>query len=72
MTIPSPLSPEAWMTHLFSAQAACKGQVIRRKLRDVERYAGRAKFEQELRRRGFHAVENAGQIKYFAIRSQSA
>tara|TARA_R100001369_G_scaffold50394_2_gene77128 strand:+ start:343 stop:570 length:228 start_codon:yes stop_codon:yes gene_type:complete len=65
MTIPAPLSPEAWVTHLFTAKAARQGAVIRRNLRDVERYVGRAKFEEELRRRGFHAVENAGQIVIF-------
>ncbi|MEQ6203311.1 N-(5'-phosphoribosyl)anthranilate isomerase [Sulfitobacter sp. HNIBRBA2951] len=65
MSIPAPLSPDAWMTHLFSAKTARQGGVVRRKLRDVERYVGRDVFENELKRRGYHAVENAGQLIVF-------
>ncbi|NIZ13865.1 N-(5'-phosphoribosyl)anthranilate isomerase [Phaeobacter sp. HF9A] len=65
MSCPSPLSPDAWITHLFSSKAACQGGVIRRKIRDIDRYVGRAAFEAELKRRGFHAVENAGQMVIF-------
>ena len=65
MPLPAPLSADAWMQHLFSSQAAHKGAVIRRKIRDIERYVGRATFEAELKRRGFHAVENAGQMVIF-------
>ena len=53
------------MIDLFSTRAAAKGGVIRRSIRDVERYVGRAEFDQEIRRRGFHAVENAGQLVIF-------
>ena len=62
---PSPLSPNQWMLDLFSSQAAVSGSVIRRKLRDIERYVGFQEFERELARRGFHAVENAGQLVIF-------
>lgn len=65
MAIPAPLSPDAWVTHLFSAKAAREGGVIRRRLRDIERYVGRDVFETELRRRGYHAAENAGQLVIF-------
>lgn len=65
MPIPAPLSAEAWLQHLFSSKAAQNGAVIRRKSRDIERYVGRAAFEAELKRRGYHAVENAGQIVIF-------
>lgn len=65
MSIPAPLSPDAWVTHLFSSKAAREGSVIRRKSRDIERYVGRVTFENELRRRGYHAVENAGQMVIF-------
>ncbi len=54
-----------WMIDLFSARAAARGGVIRRKIRDIERYVGRREFDDELRRRGFHAVENAGQLVIF-------
>jgi len=65
MSIPAPLSPDAWVTHLFTAKAAREGGVVRRNLRDIERYVGRTAFEAELRRRGYHAVENAGQLIIF-------
>lgn len=65
MPIPAPLSSDAWITDLFSSKAARQGAVIRRKLRDIERYVGRSRFENELRRRGYHAVENAGQLIIF-------
>ena len=65
MALPAPLSPDAWVTHVFSAKAAREGGVIRRKLRDIERYVGREAFENELKRRGYHAVENAGQLIIF-------
>ncbi|SFS56296.1 hypothetical protein SAMN04488040_0967 [Sulfitobacter marinus] len=62
---PSPLSPNQWVLDLFSSKSARSGGVIRRKMRDIERYVGKAEFEQELMRRGFHAVENAGQLVIF-------
>ncbi|QBF32086.1 N-(5'-phosphoribosyl)anthranilate isomerase [Thalassococcus sp. S3] len=61
----SPLSPENYLRDIFSARAAREGGVIRRKRRDIYRFVGRARFEDELRRRGFHAVENGGQIVIF-------
>ena len=65
MNIPAPLSPDAWVTHLFSAKSAREGGIVRRKIRDIERYVGRDAFEKELSRRGYHAVENAGQLVIF-------
>ncbi|OUS37707.1 N-(5'-phosphoribosyl)anthranilate isomerase [Rhodobacterales bacterium 56_14_T64] len=65
MPVPAPLSAETWMQQLFSSKAARNGAVIRRKTRDIERYVGRSAFEAELRRRCYHAVENAGQIVIF-------
>ena len=65
MPVPAPLSADAWVRHLFSSKAAAEGGIIRRKIRDIERYVGRGAFEDELRRRGFHAVENAGQLVIF-------
>ena len=62
---PSPLAPETWMRDVFSAKQVSAGGVIRRKLRDIEKYAGRDAFENELRRRGFHAVENSGHLIIF-------
>ena len=66
--LPEVLSPEAWLLHLFSSQAAREGSVIRRKVRDVERYVGRAAFLDEMQRRGYPVVENAGQFIVFGNR----
>jgi len=60
-----PMTPEAWFRHLFSAQAARDGGVVRRKVRDMERMVGRDVFNAEIRRRGYSAVENAGQMIVF-------
>ena len=65
---PSPLAPDVWLRDLFASKAVQRGEVIRRKARDIERYAGMARFRNELRRRGFRAVENAGQIIIFCNR----
>lgn len=60
-----PMTPEAWFRHLFEARAALDGGVVRRKTRDMERMVGREVFLAEIRRRGFTAVENAGQVVVF-------
>lgn len=62
---PSPLSPDVWFTDLFRSKAAASGGVIRRASRDIERFVGREFFTRELERRGFQAIENAGQIIIF-------
>lgn len=59
------ITPEFWFRHLFGAKAALDGTVVRRKISDMERVVGRDAFEAELRRRGFSAVENAGQVIVF-------
>ena len=59
------LPPELWMQQVFEAKAAREGGVVRRRSRDVERIVGREVFLNELRRRGYHAVENAGQMVIF-------
>ncbi|MEO0939839.1 MAG: hypothetical protein AAFY38_16935 [Pseudomonadota bacterium] len=56
---------ETYLADMFGAQAVAKGAVIRRKSRDIDRYVGRERFVTELERRGFRAVENAGQIVIF-------
>ncbi len=61
----SPLSPEIWIRDVFACKAVQQGLVVRRKLRDIERYAGLEPFLTEGRLRGFRAVENRGQIVVF-------
>jgi len=61
----SPLSPDIWLQNLFSSQAVMRGEVIRRKRRDVERFVGIDLFLAEIQRRGFQVLENAGQFVIF-------
>lgn len=64
-TIPAPLTPDAWILHLFSSKAAREGGIIRRQIKDVERYAGREVFLKSVKNRGYPVVENAGQFVIF-------
>ena len=59
------VTPDLWLRQMFATKAAIEGGIVRRKVRDVERLLGRERFEYELRRRGFQAVENAGQFVIF-------
>lgn len=54
------ISPDGWITQIFSAQAA-KGGVVRRSVRWVETEIGRDLFEAEVRRRGYHLLMAADQ-----------
>jgi len=60
-----PTTPQQFFAELFGSRAAMKGEVIRRKVRDVERYIGRETLLAETRRRGYPVVENAGQFVIF-------
>jgi hypothetical protein len=62
---PATLEADAWLDHLFSAKAALHGGIVRRKARDVERIVGWPRFRQEVRRRGFRAARNGGQVVVF-------
>jgi len=57
-----PYSPQQFLAELFSSRAAQGGEVIRRKIRDVERFVGRDAFLDEMRRRGYPVVENGGAV----------
>ena len=65
----SPLSAEIWLKDLFSSKAVAQGGVIRRKARDIERFAGMDLFMAEIHRRGFRVAENSGQIIIFCNRA---
>lgn len=64
-TAHAPLPPDLWLRQVFSSQAACEGGVIRRQLRDIDRFYGREAFLAEMKRRGYPVVENAGQFVIF-------
>lgn len=68
MTMPSCLESAKWLRALFSAKAVGRGGVVHRAVRDVERYAGRAAFVAEVRKRGFTLVENGEQFVIFCNR----
>lgn len=67
--LPDYLTPVEWLDHIFSAQAALRGGVVRRKVRDVERFVGREMFRDELRKRGYRAVENGADFVIFCNRN---
>jgi hypothetical protein len=65
MQIPATITPEIWLRQMFTSHAALDGGIVRRSVRDVERIVGREPFELFVRRRGYRAVENAGQYVVF-------
>ncbi|MEO0745249.1 MAG: N-(5'-phosphoribosyl)anthranilate isomerase [Pseudomonadota bacterium] len=66
--LPATIHPDIWMAHIFAARAAVDGGIVRRKSADIDRIIGRDRFIAELNRRGFRAVENAGQTVIFCNR----
>ena len=64
-SVSATLSPQAWLMNLFSSQAAREGSVIRRQVRDIDRFYGRGAFLAEMQRRGYPVIENAGQFVIF-------
>ncbi|MCX8508721.1 MAG: N-(5'-phosphoribosyl)anthranilate isomerase [Rhodobacteraceae bacterium] len=56
------LERERWLDQIFTSHAARFGGVVRRNIADVERRIGRKTLELEVRRRGFHMIECAGQF----------
>ncbi|WP_284163663.1 aspartate aminotransferase [Frigidibacter sp. SD6-1] len=65
----SPLAPEIWLRDLFTSKAVQDGAVIRRKARDIERFAGMERFMAEVQRRGYQVAETGGQIIIFCNRA---
>lgn len=63
--LPAPITPDRWIIQLFSARAVAEGGIVRRKVFDAERLVGRNRFLQEVRRRGFRAIENGGHFVVF-------
>lgn len=68
MTVCIPVTPQQFFAEFFGSRAAIRGQIIRRKVLDVERFVGRDLFLAEAARRGFPVVENAGQFVVFCNR----
>lgn len=60
-----PLQTENWLANLFTSQGAMRGQVVRRRRRDIGRYCGMDRFLTEIHDRGFQAIANRDQIIIF-------
>ncbi len=67
MPLPA-IAPDRWLLQVFSARAAVEGGIVRRRIRDVDRLVGEARFLVEVHRRGFRVVRNAGQYVVFCNR----
>ena len=61
----SPISTERWIETIFASKAARDGKVVRRSLRDIQKYATIDRFTSEVQRRGYSAVRNGDQIVVF-------
>jgi len=59
------IPPEVFLLQMFSSRAARQGRVIRRSKRDIENFVGLETFLTDIQRRGYQAIENAGQIIIF-------
>lgn len=60
-----PRPSEHWLQQIFDAKSARRGGVVRRKIRDIEQNIGLGPFRSELKRRGYHAIENGDQVVIF-------
>jgi hypothetical protein len=65
---PPNMSTAAFLADVFGTRLARDGKVIRRSAQDIERYFGREAFIEEIHRRGYRAIENAGHIVIFCNR----
>ena len=63
--LPDHLTPEFWIDQVFASVSAQQGGIVKRKIRDVERLAGRDAFLREVERRGFQAVLNGRHFVVF-------
>jgi hypothetical protein len=55
----------AWVDQMFRSKIAKRGEVVRRKISSIGKFASRALVEAECRRRGFHIVEHGDQWLIF-------
>lgn len=54
-------NPDPWIDQMFSTKSARRGAVVRRSMTWVEREVGHERFQQEIRRRGYHLIRTADQ-----------
>jgi hypothetical protein len=63
--LPVHLTSDQWISQIFASPTAKQGGVVKRRIRDVERLAGREAFLREVERRGFQAVQNGAHFVVF-------
>ncbi|WP_259956595.1 aspartate aminotransferase [Leisingera caerulea] len=68
----SALSPDIWLRDIFACKAVQSGQLLRRKIRDIERYAGMDAFLAEVRPVDFRRFRTAGRWSCCATPPRSA
>ncbi|MGB1236255.1 MAG: N-(5'-phosphoribosyl)anthranilate isomerase [Planktomarina sp.] len=56
--LPGYLTPEQWVAQAFSTAEVMRGGVVKRRIRDVERIAGRDYFFDQATKRGFQVLQN--------------
>lgn len=52
----------AWVEQIFSADAVAKGEVVRRNLADVIKYASVEELLAEVRSRNYHLIQTGDQL----------
>jgi len=62
MIAPHPGKADQWLATIFNAKSAQNGGVVRRHRAWVEAEIGRDRFEDEIKRRGFHLIETGQQL----------
>lgn len=63
--LPDHLTAERWIEQAFTSGEARKGGVVKRQIRDVERFGGRHAFLAEAERRGYQVLENGRHFVVF-------
>ncbi|MGB3408721.1 MAG: N-(5'-phosphoribosyl)anthranilate isomerase [Jannaschia sp.] len=61
-------TPEKWLAELFNSTPVKRGRILRRPVSEVEEAIGRERFVDEINRRGYRALENAGFFVVFCNR----
>ncbi|WP_158965612.1 N-(5'-phosphoribosyl)anthranilate isomerase [Chachezhania sediminis] len=52
------MTGDRWLAQVFASTEARKGGIVKRQIRDVDRFVGREEFLDEVHRRGFQVLEN--------------
>jgi 2-polyprenyl-3-methyl-5-hydroxy-6-metoxy-1,4-benzoquinol methylase len=55
------ITTNAWLDQVFAAGQVAKGNVVRRSIRDVEKYSSEAELKAAVRQNGFHLAKIGSQ-----------